>query len=99
MAVSYTHLDVYKRQIQSGGVLGSSGLPLADACDLTGDPLVGLVGSGIGVRGVVGLQVHHDVAIHQALDEVDALSNLVLGVVQEMCIRDRQTASSACPFP
>ncbi len=30
--------------IQSGGILGSSGIPLEDACDLTGDPLVGLGG-------------------------------------------------------
>ena len=68
--------------IQSGRVLGSSGIPLEDACDLTGDPLVGLVGGGVGVCGVVVLQVHHDVAIDQALDEAQALGDLVLGVVQ-----------------
>ena len=40
------------------------------------------MGSGVGVCGVVVLQVHHDVAVDQALDEAQALGDLVLGVVQ-----------------
>ena len=63
-------------------VLGSGGIPLEDAGDLTGDPLVGLVGGGGAVVAVVGGQGHDHMVVHQALDEVQALGDLVGGVVQ-----------------
>src|SRR5699024_6839699 len=56
--------------------------PLQDAGDLTGDPLVGLVSGGRTVVAVVGGQRHDDVVVHQALDEVQALGDLVGSVVQ-----------------
>ena len=68
--------------VQSVSVLGSGGVPLEAAGQLTGDPLVGLVSSIVAVGAVVGGQAHDDVAIHQALDEVDALGDLVSVVVQ-----------------
>ena len=68
--------------VQSVLILGSGGIPLEDTSHLAGDPLVGLVCSVVAVGAVVGGQAHDDVAIDQALDEVDALGDLVSGVVQ-----------------
>ena len=68
--------------VQSVLILGSGRIPLQDAGDLTGDPLVGLVSGGRTVVAVVGGQRHDDVVVHQALDEVQALGDLVGGVVQ-----------------
>ena len=49
MPVSYTHLDVYKRQVQS---IGSGDL---DARDVRGDLVVTSVGSGsVDHRGIGG---------------------------------------------
>ena len=68
--------------VQSVSVLGSGGVPLEAAGQLAGDPLGGLVSGVVAVGAVVGGQAHDDVALDQALDEVDALSDLVGIVVQ-----------------
>ena len=62
---------MYKRQV-----------PLESAGQLAGDPRGGLVSGVVAVGAVVGGQAHDDVALDQALDEVDALSDLVGIVVQ-----------------
>ena len=68
--------------VQSVSVLGSGGVPLKAAGQLAGDPLGGLVSGVVAVGAIVGGQAHDDVALDQALDEVDALSDLVGIVVQ-----------------
>ncbi len=59
--------------VQSVLILGSGGIPLEAAGQLAGHPLGGLVSGVVAVGAVVGGQAHDDVAIDQALDEVDAL--------------------------
>ena len=68
--------------VQGVAVLDGGGIPLQDAGDLAGDPLGGLAGGGGAVVAVILGQRHDHMAVHQALDEVQALGHFLTGIVQ-----------------